>query len=208
MADAGDDFELLEALRHDAESGFTLLDAHLARLAASAAHFSFACDIAHVRDALDEAVSALDGIHKVRVRLSRGGECIVETEAIAMQHGVVSLALARSPVDSNDEFLRHKTSRRAPYEQALDERGDADDVLLWNEREEVTEASSSNVVARLDGRLITPPVAAGILPGTFRALLLDRGEILEAPLRRSDLGRCEALYLINSVRGWRTAVCK
>ncbi|NJN52776.1 MAG: hypothetical protein HC809_14500, partial [Gammaproteobacteria bacterium] len=169
----------------------------------------FKYDRAGVAAALDAAVTDLEGVHKVRLRLPRRGACIIEAAAIDLRTPAhVTVSLARTPVQSTDEFLRHKTSRREVYARALTEREDSDDVLLWNEHGDITEASSSNVVVRLDGRLVTPALSAGLLPGTFRALLLERGEICEARVRRDDIGRCQAIYLVNSVRGWRTAQCK
>jgi para-aminobenzoate synthetase/4-amino-4-deoxychorismate lyase len=199
------EFELLEALRYDSESGFSLLAAHLDRLCASASHFGFVCDRARVVRDLDAAVAALEGIYKVRLRLSRDGAITFETETIAPHSAVLRVALAPAPVRSDDEFLRHKTSRREVYEAALAARGDADDVLLWNEAGMITEASSANVVVRRGGLLLTPPVTAGLLPGTLRQHLLERGELREADLPVADVPGAEALYLINSVRGWRTA---
>jgi para-aminobenzoate synthetase/4-amino-4-deoxychorismate lyase len=92
------------------------------------------------------------------------------------------------------------------YEQARAACGGCSDVLLWNERGELTESDSANLAVRLDGRLVTPPVSCGLLPGVFRQWLLDRGELYEQIIRLEDLSRCEEIYLINSVRKWRRAI--
>ncbi|UCC51904.1 MAG: aminotransferase class IV, partial [Anaerolineaceae bacterium] len=78
--------------------------------------------------------------------------------------------------------------------------------ILWNERGEITEASSANVVVELNGRLITPPVTAGLLAGTYRRYLLEQGLISEEPVTIAELKRSPQLFLINSVRKWRKAV--
>ena len=85
-----------------------------------------------------------------------------------------------------DVLLFHKTSRRERYEAARARHPDADDVLLVNTRGEVTESTIANVAAQLGGRWITPPLDAGLLPGTERAALLDEGTLAEgiAPARR------------------------
>ena len=49
---------------------------------------------------------------------------------------------------------------------------------------------------------MTPPVSCGLLPGTFRAHLLDEGTITEQVLRREDLARATAAWMVNAVRGW------
>jgi branched-subunit amino acid aminotransferase/4-amino-4-deoxychorismate lyase len=53
---------------------------------------------------------------------------------------------------------------------------DCDDLLFFNERGELTESSIANVVVEVEGKLVTPPVSAGLLAGTFRAQLIDDDE--------------------------------
>jgi para-aminobenzoate synthetase/4-amino-4-deoxychorismate lyase len=116
-----------------------------------------------------------------------------------------TVALAPGPVDPDDPLLYHKTTARGLYEVAAAARPEAREVLLWNDRGELTETPRFNLVAELMGRLVTPPAACGLLPGTFRAHLLRRGALVEGPLRPADLTAGGALYLINSVRGFRRA---
>jgi para-aminobenzoate synthetase / 4-amino-4-deoxychorismate lyase len=75
-------------------------------------------------------------------------------------------------------------------------------VLLHNEHGRVTEFTNGNVVADLDGVLVTPPRDDGLLAGTMRAQLLGDGIIREAAITLDDLLRARAFWLINSVRGW------
>jgi para-aminobenzoate synthetase/4-amino-4-deoxychorismate lyase len=109
-------------------------------------------------------------------------------------------------VEPDNLFLRHKTTRREIYEIASRERPDADDVLLWNRRGELTESTRANLVLRIGGEMLTPAAASGLLPGTLRAELLARGQLREAILTKEDLQRAEAVFLINSVRGWMPAI--
>ncbi len=111
------------------------------------------------------------------------------------------MILAAGRVDSNNPFLYHKTTHRSVYEEALAKRPGFDDVLLYNERGEVTESTRANVLVRMDGMLYTPPVACGLLAGTMRARLLEQGEIAERILSPADLARAEEVLLVNSVRG-------
>jgi para-aminobenzoate synthetase/4-amino-4-deoxychorismate lyase len=103
-------------------------------------------------------------------------------------------------------MLFHKTSRRERYEGARSRHPDADDVLLTNTRGEVTESTVANLAVLLDGRWLTPPLEAGLLPGTERAAKLAEGEIEEASLRPEDLARAEELRLLNATGPWRLAV--
>jgi para-aminobenzoate synthetase/4-amino-4-deoxychorismate lyase len=115
---------------------------------------------------------------------------------------VQRVALAQQPIDSGDVFLYHKTSRRAIYDRARAERPDCDDVILWNERGEITESCSANVVIDLNGELITPPIECGLLAGTFRSELLAQGRIVERVITIEMLRLTRRVWLINSVRKW------
>jgi branched-subunit amino acid aminotransferase/4-amino-4-deoxychorismate lyase len=195
-------FSLYEALLWEPPEGFFLLERHLARAARSGAHFGLPVDVGSLRARLADFARTLPARpRKVRLEIAAGG-------AVALEHvdlkpsTPVRAELARDPVDSGDELLRHKTSEREVYERALAARPGADDVLLWNERGEITETCTANVVLEIDGRRLTPHHSSGLLPGTFRGHLLERGEIEEAVLPVAAIERATRLFLINSVRRW------
>jgi para-aminobenzoate synthetase/4-amino-4-deoxychorismate lyase len=116
------------------------------------------------------------------------------------------VTFASTPVDSHDPFLANKTTQRQVYETARRAHPDVDDVILANERGEITESTIANVVAEIDGVRYTPPLACGLLGGTFRGERLAAGEIRERVLRRDDLVSAPRLWLINSVREWVDAI--
>lgn len=200
-------FDLLETLRWTPQEGYFLLERHLRRLADSALYFGVPLDLAEVRRALAAAVQGALGPQRVRLLVDRRGCPRVETAPLPLVSAEpVRLGLAPQPVDPNDAFLYHKTTRRDVYDAARRSRPDGDDVLLWNPRGEVTESTVANVAVRLEGRLFTPPVTCGLLPGTLRAELLACGRLTERVITLEDLQRCQGVYLFNSVRGWRRAV--
>jgi para-aminobenzoate synthetase/4-amino-4-deoxychorismate lyase len=118
----------------------------------------------------------------------------------------VRVALDDEPVDAADAWLFHKTTRREPYERRRARRPDVDDVLLVNDRGEVTESTIANVAVRLGGSWATPPVEAGLLPGTYRDVLVREGALLERRITVEELRSAPELALVSSVRGWRPAV--
>ena len=118
----------------------------------------------------------------------------------------VRVGLAREPVDSSHLWLYHKTTRREVYAAARASRLDCDEVILWNERGELTEAGTANLVLDLAGDRVTPPVRSGLLAGTFRGALLAQGRIRERVLTCADLGQARGIYLINAVRQWQSAI--
>ncbi len=202
------DLGLLETLLWEPGRGYRLLTRHLDRLERSARHFGIPVDRTAVAERLrchGSQLADASGARKVRLVVSAEGNLEVTDEPRGFV-GRVSLIWARKPVSSKDPLLQHKTTRRETYEAALRARPPgADDVLLWNERGEVTETCSCNLVAEIDGELLTPHRAAGLLPGTFREELLAQGRIREARLTRAEVAGAERLLVINAVRGWREA---
>jgi para-aminobenzoate synthetase/4-amino-4-deoxychorismate lyase len=196
-------FELLETLRFDGE--FALLERHLSRMAASAEYFGLPFDAARARAALDEAVAGLDGAWRVRLLSSEEGDFRAVAAPLAVIETPLRVGVAAQPVDSGDVFLFHKTTQRGVYERALKEHPKCDEVLLFNERGEITEGCWGNVVVTLEGRNYTPPVFCGLLAGCARGVLLEQGEIEERVILREDLARASRVRMVNSVRGWMEA---
>ena len=115
------------------------------------------------------------------------------------------MAVDDHPVDPTDVFLFHKTSLRARYEEARARHPAATDVVLVNDRGEVTESTIANVAVKLRGRWWTPPVDAGLLPGVGRLAALEDGEVAERPIRVDELRGADEIALISDTRGWRRA---
>ncbi|HEY6008961.1 MAG TPA: aminodeoxychorismate synthase component I [Geobacteraceae bacterium] len=199
------EFQLIESLLWEEDAGYFLLDRHLARLAASADYFAFPFDPAVARGLLAELGTTLVGCRKVRLLLARDGSLRLESAPIVAQPATAPLAVAvaQTLVDSTDPFLYHKTTRRSRSMHELALRPDCADVIFCNERQEVTEGANNNVVVRIDGELVTPPLSCGLLPGTFREELLATGAIREHVVLRQELAAAPELYLINSVRRWQ-----
>lgn len=79
----------------------------------------------------------------------------------------------------------------------------ANEAILLNTAGRVAEATVSNLFAVKDGRIFTPPVAEGALPGTMRGLVLEAYEGVEVPIEAEDLFKADGLFLTNSL-GIRT----
>jgi para-aminobenzoate synthetase/4-amino-4-deoxychorismate lyase len=201
------EFQLLETMLWEPGTGIFLLDEHLQRLGKSAAYFDVPLDQYKIFQALEESSRTFRGSGtRIRLLVDRDGQFEVQAAPRKTSgNGVPAIALAKEPVDSQDIFLFHKTTHRAVYERAKADFPDADEVVLWNERGEVTEGTIANIAIRKGDRLVTPPVGCGLLAGTFRGHLLKTGEIEEGVVSIADLKAAEEIFLLNSVRRWRRA---
>lgn len=196
-------FSLLESLKLE-DGKYPLLAYHMARLQDSADYFYFPGNIQGAKSALMELAQKHEqGIFKVRLLLNRKGQVEVQAQKTAPISEPVKCTLARSAVDSKDPFLFHKTTHREVYEQpASNLPKEVFSVLLWNEKQQLTEFTIGNLVLEKDGRFYTPPVSCGLLAGTFRQHLLDQQIIEEKIIHKEELQEFEAIWLINGVRGW------
>jgi para-aminobenzoate synthetase/4-amino-4-deoxychorismate lyase len=198
-------FSLLETLLWTPEAGFFLCEKHIARMLDSAHYFDIQISKQELERYLGTIGSGFHSAQRTRVILSKDGKLASQSSPIEPEDGSESLVacLAPRPVDSADVFLFHKTTRRAVYEDARAGSEKFDDVLLYNEAGELTEFTIGNLVVELDGQLLTPPVACGVLPGTFRAYLLETGQVLERILRVEHLKNCGRVFRVNAVRKWQ-----
>lgn len=216
---ADPDLKLLETMRWEPDTGISLLDRHLSRLSAAADHFSIGLDLVEVKAKLDQVTGHQP--LKLRLLVSFGAnttdssstdnssvESTVELEQYPLNdgqefQGVARVCLDTEPIDQRDEFLYHKTTKRDRYEQARARTVGYDDTILWNDNFEVTETTIGNLVVSIGGKLLTPPIRSGLLPGTMRAELLANGTIEEAVISIDELRTADEIFMINSVQGWR-----
>lgn len=203
------EFSLFETLRLE-EGRFVRLERHLRRLRRSAGYFGFPFPEAAIRDELAAlGRSHEEGAFRARLVLHPFGTVRVEaTAAGETGPGVTDgaparVALSPSPVDSGDPFLFHKTTRRDVYDVRRDAApAELFDVLLQNERGEATEFTRGNLVVEMEGERVTPPLAAGLLPGCFREQLVEEGEVRERSVLVEELARASRLWFVNSLREW------
>lgn len=79
------------------------------------------------------------------------------------------------------------------------ERRGVEEALLRNLAGRLAEASAANLFLVLDGRIATPPVGEGALPGTMRAEVMDRTAVEERALEPADLAAASEAFLTNAV---------
>ena len=204
------DFQLIETIGYFPGEGLVLLDEHMQRLQSSARYFNYQLDqdrlVTDLTLLTDQAAKPL----RIRILLNESGATTITPVEISrpLPTDRWNITVAKTPMHSENPYLYHKTTHRAFYDDARfaaqkERRSDTvHEVIFINERGEITEGSFTNIfIDDQSGPLKTPPVSAGLLPGTLRASLLKVGKATEARLTITDLENAEKIYVGNSVRG-------
>lgn len=200
-------FALLETMQWRPGRGIWLWREHVDRLAASADHFDVPLDIGRIEAALCKSTARLPHEpHRLRLLVYSDGTPAVEVLPIERARKIWRIVLDDRPIDETDPLMFHKTTQRTVYARAHARFPDADDVLLWNSRGEITESCIANIAVQMDGQWCTPPVACGLLNGTLRNALVRRRRLRERILYSADVMRAKRIILLNSVRGLIPAV--
>lgn len=213
------------------------LDAHLARLARSAAMLAFP-DTAGLAADLARAVPALWQAERrparaaLRVTLTRGagrGLDVPATVPAALPDGLaahvtialhalpdalpgapagaVTAVVLRAPrIDPLCPLAGHKTTSALPAvtaRRAARSRG-ADRAIRVTVDGDVACGDAANVFAVLAGRLVTPPLSRGVLPGVTRARVIAALSASDTPVHEErlevdDLRRADEVFLTSSL---------
>ncbi len=221
-------FEGCRVLRAaDGTAGIQKLDAHLARMARSAAALEIPFDEPAWRASIAAALAAWDGEDEAAAKLllTRGPAGGAPTGLVTItalpadypvlrRDGLRVVTLARGTL--SDAFvdatwllggvktLSYAVNMAAQREA---ERRGAHDVVFVSADGLVLEAPTSSVVWAVDRTLFTTPAgSSGILAGTTQALLFDRAgaagwqtQAVEATV--DDLHAADVVWLVGSVRG-------
>ena len=109
---------------------------------------------------------------------------------------------------SNEPLAQFKTCNKLPQilARAEADAAGADEALLLNTNGFVVEGASSNLFWVEGNKILTPPLAAGILAGVTRAAVFEIGAKLKIPVRQKNvrlknLARADGIFLSLSSYG-------
>jgi para-aminobenzoate synthetase/4-amino-4-deoxychorismate lyase len=197
-------FGFVETLLWTPKSGWVLRERHLDRLRASVLAFHEDWDEEKAVSAfqlLEDKLRQLGGAWRVRWVLTPEG--VLEETHQPFEESpqtILKVALAQNPLGPETLLYRtFKTTQREVYESARIP--GVDQIVHFNERNELTETTTMNLTLRFGDRWLTPALSCGLLAGTLRAELLEKGELEEAVLPTSALFEADEIRLMNSVRG-------
>lgn len=140
---------------------------------------------------------------RIRVTLDGEGAWVAESSPLPALPDTLVLTVSAERVASTSPLSPHKLLPRGIYDRARAEaeaKGAWDGILV-NERGELCETGRANLVLLRGDDFLTPALMCGVLPGTVRGGLLNRGFLREASLSEADLDRASALFVTNALIG-------
>ena len=158
-------------------------------------------------DATLKVVESQKTAQHMRLTLDPDGVFDLTTQNYAkLRHPKIAVSEHRLSKQVQDS--RHKISRRSFYDgerERLNALLGADEVIFLNEDNKICEGSFTSIFIEKDGKLLTPKLSEGILPGILRASLLKTGQAEEADIFEIDILTADVIYIGNSLRGLMTA---
>jgi para-aminobenzoate synthetase/4-amino-4-deoxychorismate lyase len=193
------EFDLIETMRFEPDAGILELERHLDRMRRSSTDLDFRFDRHAARNELQAATFGRKERAMVRLLLSRSGAMAIEVKPFDDPVELPARVTVRPlPVDPDDFRLRYKTTDRRFYDRIRREEG-AFETIFVDPDGNLTEGSRTNLFVERDGKLLTPPLSRGLLPGILRTKLIDEGRAEEAELTPDDLSN--GFFVGNIVRG-------
>ena len=193
------DFDLIETMGFDPSEGIVELERHLDRMKKSADDLDFQFDRHAARNELQAATFGRKQRAMVRLLLSRTGSMAIQLKSYEDPKELpVRVAVRPLPVEPTDFRLRYKTTDRRFLDLTRQQAGEYETIFVDPDGQ-LTEGSRTSIFVERDGKLLTPPLSRGLMPGILRAKLIDEGRAEEAELSPADLEG--GFYVGNIVRG-------
>lgn len=173
-------------------------DQHLERLTKASRYFAFPFDPEELRQKIEEECQVCDSHqdYRLRITLSKSGEIELSRQILSpLSPSFCKAKLCLQEADLQQAFTYFKTTYRPHLSLGKQE------IIYHNAAGELLETSIGNLVLKINGKLYTPPIRLGILPGIYRQHLLETGQVEEKVLTVPDLDQAEAVYGCNAVRG-------
>lgn len=83
----------------------------------------------------------------------------------------------------------------------------ADEPVFLNTRYEISEGATTNVFFVKKGKIFTPPVSSGLLPGIMRNYICTRYPVTERVLHPREIADFDEMFLTNSLLGVMPVSC-
>ena len=176
--------------------------AHKARMMKSAKALGYPFSPAQY-DALIDGIKAKETSQHIRITLSAEGDLNLSQKYFVSLNRP-KIMVSPHKLSKQVQYSKHKISRRNFYDEErerLKALTGIDEVIFLNESGKLCEGSFTSIFIEKDGKLLTPALKTGILPGVLRAQLLRSKKARTADLTEDDLLGAKNIYIGNSMRG-------
>ncbi|MTV94040.1 aminodeoxychorismate synthase, component I, partial [Streptococcus pneumoniae] len=130
--------------------------------------------------------------YRLRISLSKSGEIEVNRQVLTpLSTSFCQAQVCLQEAALNQSFTYFKTTHRPHLSLGEQEK------IYHNKSGKLLETSIGNLVLKIAGKLYTPPIRLGILPGIYRQYLLETGQVEEKVLTLADLTHADAIYGCN-----------
>ena len=200
-----------------------LLDRHLTRLRDGARRLGWSLDEAGLPEVMGELLirnRLVSGHARLRLAITAGSGSLDDVRqgedfrmwltATAVEIRDAGLRVMVCPWRRNEHspLVGLKCASYAENLLALQQarQSDCDEVLFFNTSGLLCEAATANVFIAHQGRLLTPDLSSGCLPGITRGFLIEQAQHLgipcaEASISSETLDAADEIFLCSSTRG-------
>lgn len=199
------------------------LDRHLDRLVEGAGRLGITADAERIRAALQHTLAAARDVHEVAARVTLTAGPVDPTAWPATPTGAPTLIITLHPAPPLPRPAARAvtvTARRWPADvkstsyvasviASQEAQAAGADTAVLCDGDELLETAEGNLMAVIDGTLVTPEADGRLLPGVTRGLVLEQAQRLGVPVRTGPLQRdavaeAEVVLVSSAVSGLRT----
>lgn len=194
--------DIIETCLWTPKDGIVRGKAHKARMMKSAKALGYPFNPAQY-DALTDGIKTETNDQHIRMTLSADGDLnLSQKDFVSLDRPKIMVSPHK--LSKQVQYSKHKISRRNFYDkerERLKALTGIDEVIFLNESGKLCEGSFTSIFIEKDGKLLTPALKTGILPGVLRAELLRSKKARTADLTEDDLLGAKNIYIGNSMRG-------
>jgi len=199
------EFNLITTMLWTKTANYAFLDEHLQRLHNSQRYFDRPVNIEDIKKYLLN-LNFSSNKEKVRVELFENGEFKVESTSLdflGWGKDLLNIKISKHIIDTKNVFQYHKTINRNLYNQEFKSAICAgfDEVLFFNEHDNIAECAISNIFLKINNKWLTPNIKSGLLPGIWRQKMIIELNAIETTINREKLSDATEIIIGNSVRG-------
>jgi branched-subunit amino acid aminotransferase/4-amino-4-deoxychorismate lyase len=138
-------------------------------------------------------------VGRLRICITKNDLVITHDEYVDLKEGGF---ITFSPHTSKADGEQFKTF---PYDSRYEIVDEAraygfDDAIIFNGANNVTETGLSNLAFLIDGTWFTPPIGAGILPGTMRSLAIEKCGVEVRNIHITEVPTASEIFLLSSLK--------